>query len=184
MKKLSLLFYGQLRKRYGGYSQYQLCAMSKAAGILAARRKSIKRGFPTRTPYLSNPLLISCYGFKVEGGNLIIHVDAETFESIALNYHSRALLSDPALRVRSFTLTPECLSLCVSKNVKEIGEEELGGTVGVDRNLRNLAVGDAHRVTYYNMTTVVDIGENTWRIIRSIKRADVRIRRTIASKHG
>ena len=40
-KRLSLLLYGPLRKGYGGYSQYQLCAMSKAAGILSARNKSI-----------------------------------------------------------------------------------------------------------------------------------------------
>ncbi len=38
MRKLSLLSYGQL-KRYGGYSGYRLCAISKAAGILSARRK-------------------------------------------------------------------------------------------------------------------------------------------------
>ncbi len=94
MKKLCLLSYGELRKHYGGYSQYALNAISKAAGILAARRKSIKRGFLTRTPYLSKPVLVSCYGFRVEGGNLIIHLDAGTFESIHLDPHCMSLLSD------------------------------------------------------------------------------------------
>jgi hypothetical protein len=49
MKKLSLLCYAQLKK-YRVYSAYRLTAISKAAGILSARRKSIKRGFFARSP--------------------------------------------------------------------------------------------------------------------------------------
>src|SRR5208282_4273202 len=79
MKKLSLLSYGQL-KQYRGYSRYKLCAISKAAGILSARRKSIKRGFPTRTPYVRKPQLVSCYGFRLENGSLIIHLEGDSFE--------------------------------------------------------------------------------------------------------
>jgi hypothetical protein len=92
MKKLCLLSYGELRNRYGGYSQYTLNAISKAAGILSARRKSIRRGFLTRTPRLSKPVLVSCYGFKIESGNLIIHLDAETFESIPLRAYPKIIL--------------------------------------------------------------------------------------------
>jgi hypothetical protein len=44
MKKLSLLCYSHL-KRYELYSDYRLTAISKAAGILSSRRKSVKRGF-------------------------------------------------------------------------------------------------------------------------------------------
>ena len=57
MKKLSLLCYGQLKK-YSVYSAYRLTAISKAAGILSARRKSIKSGFLARSPYASRPLLV------------------------------------------------------------------------------------------------------------------------------
>jgi len=183
MKKLSRLSYGQLRNRYGGYSQYALCATSKAAGILSARRKSIRRGFRTRTPYLSRPVLVSCYGFKVENGDLIIHLDDKKLESIPLNSHTRAILSDAALSVRSFTLTEESVSLCISKEVK-VMEADITGTVGIDRNLRNLTVGNEQLVTFYDVTKVVDIGEDTRSIIRSFKRADIRIRRKIASKYG
>jgi len=183
MKKLSLLSYGELGKRYEGYSQYRLNAISKAAGILSARRKSITRGFHTRTPYLSRPLLVSCYGFKIEDGNLVIHLNAETLESIPLNSHTKLLLSNPALKVRSFTLTGESLSLCVSKDVR--GKEgEPAGTVGVDRNLRNLTVRNWQMVTCYDMTKVVDIGKSTRNIVRSLKRSDVRIRRSLSSKYG
>jgi putative transposase len=185
MKKLSLLSYLELRKRYGGYSQYALCAISKAAGILSARKKSVRRGFPTKTPYISRPMLVSCYGFKVDGSSLIIHLDGETFEWIPLNAHTRWLLSDPELRVCSFTLTEEAVSLCVSKEVKEIRMEEVTGTLGVDRNLRNLAVGDGGQlVTFYDMAEPIRVGESTVDVVSSFTRNDVRIRRRIASKYG
>jgi putative transposase len=146
MKKLSLISYTELRRRYGGYSEYALCAISKAAGILSARKKSIRRRFPTKAPYLSRPVLVSCYGFKVDNGSLIVHLDGETFESIPLNAHTRALLSDLTLRVCSFTLTEESVSLCVSKEVKEMDAGEVTGAVWIDRNLRNLTVGDGQRL--------------------------------------
>jgi putative transposase len=185
MKKLSLMLYTELRRRYGGYSQYGLCAISKAAGILSARKKSIRRGFRTKSPYVSRRVLVSCYGFKVVDGCLRVHLDTETFESIPLNAHTKAILSDSTLKIRSFTLTEESVSLCVSKEVREMGAGEVRGAVGVDRNLRNLAVGDARQlVTFYDMTEVVRIGENTRDVVSSFKRNDVRIRRQIASKYG
>jgi hypothetical protein len=122
MKKLSLLAYGDLRTRYGGYSQYALCAISKAAGILSARRKSMRRGYPTKRPYLSKLGLVSCYGFNLADGcaSLIIHLDAKTFETIPLSNHTRAVLtsSDPLTKVRAFTLTQGSLSLCIAKELQ------------------------------------------------------------------
>lgn len=71
MKKLSALAYHQLEK-HEIYSKYKLCAISHAAGILANRKKSIKRGLKPRQPYATRPMLISCYGFKIIGGALKI----------------------------------------------------------------------------------------------------------------
>ncbi len=56
--------------------------------------------------------------------------------------------------------------------------------IGIDRNLRNLTVGNRSQVTYYDMTKIVKIGENTKDIVGSFKRNDVRIRTKIASKYG
>src|SRR5467141_2361968 len=42
LRKLSLLSYSQLAQ-YDSPSCYKLCAISRAAGILAARNKSVKR---------------------------------------------------------------------------------------------------------------------------------------------
>jgi hypothetical protein len=52
-KRLSLLCYGQLKK-YKIYSAYRLTAISKAAGILSARKKSMKRGFFAKSPVSPN----------------------------------------------------------------------------------------------------------------------------------
>src|SRR5713101_10198699 len=54
LRKLSLLSYNQLAQ-YDSPSYYKLCAISRAAGILAARKKSLKRGYAIRTPYAVRP---------------------------------------------------------------------------------------------------------------------------------
>jgi len=73
LRRLSLLSYNQLA-HYDSPSYYKVCAISRAAGILAARKKSLRRGFPTREPYTVRPQLLSCYGFKVRNGRLEIPV--------------------------------------------------------------------------------------------------------------
>jgi putative transposase len=178
MKKLSLLAYGGLR-RYECFSQYRLCAISKAAGILSSRRKSINRGFPTKVPYLSKPGLVSCYGFKIGDGSLVVHLGADTFESIPLTAYSLKVLSDPSLKVRSFTLTETTLSLCISNEVQ--GMRELTSAVGIDRNLTNITSGNDESIIYYDMTGAADIAENTRSIVKSFKRNDVRIQRSLSS---
>ena len=64
----------------------------------------------------------------------------------------------------------------------EVGE--LTSTVGVDRNLRNITVGNQEKVTFYGITKIVEVAENTREIIGSFKRNDVRIRQRLSSKYG
>ncbi len=180
MKRLSILSYGKL-KRYGGFSGYRLNAISKAAGIIAARKKSIRRGYPTKTPVLSRPHLVSSYGFKVEDGKLRFPLKTGEFQFISLTPHTLQVLSEPNLRIRSFTLSETSLSLCIAKQVSEI---ECEGTVGVDRNLRNLTVGNERRAVQYGLSKALKIAETTTRIIGSFKRDDVKVRRRLASKYG
>jgi putative transposase len=182
MKKLSLLCYRHL-KRYEVNSAYRLTAISKAAGIHSARRKSIKRGFFTKSPYVSRPFLVSCYHVKIQDGRLRVQLGDGRREYIPLNAHTLSVLSDTTLRISSFTLTGASLSICISKEMN-VEPREPTGTVGIDRNLRNLTVGNEERVTYYDMTKVVQIAENTRSIVRSFKRNDVRIRQSISSKCG
>ncbi len=180
MKRLSILSYGKL-KGYGGYSGYRLNAISKAAGILASRKKSIRRGYPTKTPALSKPFLVASYGFIVEDGKLGFPLGRGLFQQIALTPHTLQVLSEADLRIRSFTLTKESLSLCIAKQVPEV---ECEGTVGVDRNLRNLTVGNEHHVVQHSLSKTVRIAETTTRIVGSFKRDDVKVSRRIASKYG
>src|SRR5256886_11859746 len=64
LRKLSLLSYNQLAQ-YDSPSCYKLCAISRASEILAARKKSLKRGFATRTPYAVRQQIVSCYRFRL-----------------------------------------------------------------------------------------------------------------------
>jgi len=180
LKRLSTLSYRQL-KGYKCPSAYRLAAISRAAGILASRKKSLRRGYPTKTPYMSKLVLISCYGFKIEVGNLRIPLGERKFEFIPLTPHLVRILSDPLLNVRSFTLNETIVSLCFSKEVVKV---KCSGTVGVDRNLRNLTMGNQNQVTRFDLSDAVRIADTTRRIISSFKRDDDRIREELSSKYG
>lgn len=90
---------------------------ARAAGILASRKKSIRRGVPTKSPYAVKQFLTSCYGFKIEKTTLKIPIGDRKFFDIPLNKHTVDILSEPDLRVRSFTLTTITVSLTISKKV-------------------------------------------------------------------
>ncbi len=180
LKMLSLLSYRELAG-YASPSCYKLCAISRAVGILASRKKSIRRGFAAKTPYAVKPQLISFYGFRIENGLLRVPLGGRRYQDVRLTAHTLEVLSDPGLRVRSFTLTPNAISLTISKEVAEI---ECSNTAGIDRNLRNLTYGNEERTVRYDLDEAVNIAERTRRILASFRRDDVRIRQKIAAKYG
>ena len=180
LRRLSLLSYNQLA-RYDSPSCYKLCAISRAAGILAARNKSVKRGFPTRTPYAFRQQLVSCYGFKIENGGLQIPVSRGKRFSIPLTKHVLEVISQPGLEVRSFTLTQNRLILCIARGAPLL---ECNSTVGVDRNLRNLTVGNDDQTRHYDLSKCVRIANTTVRVVASFTRDDDRIKTRIASNYG
>ena len=180
LRKLSLLSYNQLAQ-YDSPSYYKLCAISRAAGILASRKKSLKRGFPTREPYTLRPQLVSCYGFRVRNGWLEIPVARGKRFRLALTKHTLSVISQPGVKPRSFTLTRNRLSLSIAKESPSI---ECASTVGVDRNLRNLTVGNDEETREYDLSKTMRVASTTMRIVASFKRDDAKIRRAIASKYG
>ncbi|TMI32154.1 IS200/IS605 family element transposase accessory protein TnpB, partial [Candidatus Bathyarchaeota archaeon] len=91
------------------------------------------------------------------------------------------VISQPGVTVRSFTLTLNRLSLCIARDVVKL---ECTSTVGVDRNLRNLTVGNEEETSHYDLSESVRVASTTVRIVASFKRDDARIRTVIASKHG
>src|SRR3989454_7631836 len=155
--------------------------MSRAAGILAARKKSLRRGLPSRTPYAVRQQLVSCYVFKTKNGGLEIPVARGKRLSIPLAKYTLNMISQLGVKVRSCTLTLNRLSLCISRDVAPI---ECASTVGVDRNLRNLTVGNEQGTSHYDLSETVRIASTTMRIVASFKRDDSRIRTVIASKYG
>ncbi|MCI0563208.1 MAG: transposase, partial [Nitrososphaera sp.] len=181
MKALCKLSYSQL-KRYDSISYYKLCAISHAAGILANRKKSLKRGYEPKRPYAKKPLLISCYGFKLADGKLRVPLGDKQYHDIPLNGYVKQILSKPSIRNRSFLLTPKSLSICYSK--EDVRQIECDSVIGVDRNLANVTLGSCHDMKQYDLSKTVDIAENTRSIIKSFKRNDVRTRKKLYSKYG
>lgn len=180
LKRLSVLCYPSLR--YDIISYYKLHAISKAAGILANRKQSIRRGYPTKIPYMKRSLLISSYGFKVENDILKVPLGDREYFDIPLNSYVKGILSDPTIIVRSFTLAANnTVSICYSKQVEEI---EYTRTVGVDRNLANVTYGNDERIIMFDVSQAVFVAENTRSVTRSFRRNDVRIRRMITDKYG
>src|SRR6267143_685047 len=180
LRRLSELSY----KALAGYrcpSYYKLGAISRAAGILAARKKSMRRRMPTRTPYSFKPQLASCYGFKIKDKTFSLPIGGGRTFSILLNRHTLEILSDGNLRVKSFVLTPSTISLCVTKEVANV---ECIDMAGVDRNLRNLTCGNERCISRYDLSKAAEIAATTTSITSSFKRNDARIRHKIASKYG
>lgn len=180
MKKLCSLAYKQLAN-YNIISYYKKCAISHAAGILANRKKSIRRGMNPRRPYAARPLLVSCYGFKIIDAALKIPLGNRQYYSISLNGYVRKVLSDSLFKIHSFTMTKDSVNICYSR---EVAEFEYASIAGVDRNLRNLTVGDCHQIKQYDLSKAVDVAENTHSIMKSLKRNDIRIRRKLYAKYG
>src|SRR3989440_2544111 len=180
LRRLSLLPYNQLAK-YDSPSYYKLCAISRAAGILAARKKSVRRGYATRTPYAVRPQLVSCYGFKIENGYLRIPASRRTRFCIPLTKHVLEIISQPGVKVRSFTLSQTRLCLYIARDPPVVN---CASTVGVDRNLRNLTVGNDQETSRYDLSKCVRIANTTVRIVASFTREDDRIRTAIASRYG
>jgi putative transposase len=180
LRTLSNLSYPKLG-RYSIYSRYKLSSISHAAGILANRKKSIKRGLQPRNPHAKRRLLTTCYGFKITDGFLRVPIGSKRYFDIPLNNHVKAILSDSSVEVRSFTITVDSLTLCISREVEAV---ECENVEGVDRNLRNITVGNMNKVVQFDLAKTIEISENTRSITSSFKRNDARMRRKLYQKYG
>lgn len=180
MKRLSVLSYRQLG-RHKIHSIYKLCAISKAAGILVSRKKSIRRGFKVKRPYLSRLMASGYRYFKVINGLLLIPLGDHKYFRIQLNAHVQEILSETGITMRSFSLTKTTATICYSKNIDQI---KTIGVAGVDRNLRNIAYANPKVGILYDVTKATEIVDNTQSIVRSFKRNDVRIRTALYAKYG
>jgi putative transposase len=177
--KLTKLCYHELAN-YDVYSVYKICAISHAAGILANRKTSIRRGLEPRQPYAKRPLLATYTGFKIADGILKVPLGDRQYFDISLNSYIKGILSDPSL---SPVYHVDCWQYSQHLHL-EVAEIECACLKGVDRNLRNLTIGNCRQVEQYDLSKAVDIVENTRSITKSFERNDVRIRRKLYVKYG
>ena len=180
LKKFSSLHYKDLNE-FDIQSKYKLTAMSQAMGRLAQMKRDIKKGRTPKSPYVSKPYLVSCYGFKVNGMLLVIPTGDRNYQHVLLNSHTLEILSDKSLKVKSFTITPTSLSLSIQKEVKQIIPEN---TIGIDRNLRNIAISTKDGSIMYKTNKLLSIKENTSHVISSFKRLDVRVKKHFQQRLG
>jgi putative transposase len=101
--------------------------------------------------------------------------------SIPLTKHVLEVISQLGVKVRSFTLTRNRLGFCIARDAPLV---QCNSTVGVDRNLRNLTVGNDHETSHYDLSKCVRIAKTTVRIVASFTRDDDRIRTGLASRYG
>jgi putative transposase len=183
LKRLSLFAYSTMKRDYPSVpSYYRLTAISKAAGILSSRKKSQRRGNVVKEPYLKKPLLVSCYHFRIKDNSLSFRIYKKgKIVRIPLTSHTIQTIEKEGIEVRSFTLTPTCLSLSIRKEVAIYKPERF---LGIDRNASNVSCGNMEKVVLFDVKKVEEIAKSTRDVMRSFKRNDVRIRRTLATKYG
>ncbi len=177
LKKFSSLFYHEL-DCYQIQSKYKLTAISQACGRLTQMKRSIKKGIRTRSPFVSKPYLVSCYGFKINGMLLSFPIANREFVSIVLNSHTLDKLSE-RIQPRSFTITPTSLSVSVQKEVEELIVENV---IGIDRNLRNVTISTQYGPVMYKTSKLLSIKENTMHVIATFRRNDRRVKNKFYSQ--
>lgn len=114
LKKFSSLHYKDLSK-FDIQSKYKLTAMSQAMGRLSQRKRDMKKGRTPKSPYISKPYLVSCYGFKITGMLLSFPISNDDKFLVKLNEYITSQLENA--EPRSFTITPNSISISVRKQV-------------------------------------------------------------------
>lgn len=180
LKKLSSFAYHKLMD-YDIPSYYKLTAISQACGRLSQMKRDIKKGRKPKSPFVQKSYLVSCYGFKINGMLLSFPVRNREFANILLNEHTAKVLSDIMITPRSFTITPQSISISIAKNVELI---EIQSTIGIDRNLRNVTFGNDEKIIQVNTSDLLKIKENYTHVKSTCTRDDHRIRKKVYGKLG
>lgn len=178
LKKFSSLHYKDL-SQFEIQSKYKLTAMSQAMGRLAQRKRDMKKGKILKSPYVSKPYLVSCYGFKITGVLLSFPISNDDKFLVKLNEYTMSQLED--VEPRSFTITPNSISISVRREVVQIMPENV---IGIDRNLRNVTISTDDGTVMYKTNKLLSIKENTSHVLSSFKRFDVRVKRHFQQRLG
>ncbi|MHB8601779.1 MAG: RNA-guided endonuclease InsQ/TnpB family protein [Nitrosotalea sp.] len=178
LKKFSSLHYKDL-SQFDIQSKYKLTAMSQAMGRLAQRKKDMKKKRTPKSPYVSKPYLVSCYGFTITGMLLSFPISNDDKFLVKLNEYTTSQLENA--EPRSFTITPNSISISVRKQVEQVIPEN---AIGIDRNLRNVTISTSNESIMYKTNKLLSITENTSHVLSSFKRFDVRVKRHFQQRLG
>ena len=184
-------------------SYYIPPAITKATAMVKNYRKSVRReemrakqkknggSKPKRKPrnikipHVDRRMLASHYGFRISDDNMIIPVSTEKHgrehEIIMLNRHVSSLINRNGVHARSFTLTPDVLSISIERFPETI---ECDSTAGIDRNLRNVTVGNELHQESYDLSEIVRIKRRYRNRSSRPMRNDRRIQQKIREKYG
>ena len=184
-------------------SYYIPPAITKATAMVKNYRKSVRReemrakqkknGGPKpkrkprniKIPHVDRRMLASHYGFRISDDNMIIPASTERYgrehETIMLNRHVSSVISMDGIHARSFTLTPHMLSISIERIPETI---ECDSTAGIDRNLRNVTVGNELHQESYDLSEIVKIKRRYRNRSSRPMRNDRRIQQKIREKYG
>ena len=139
----------------------------------------------TKVPHVDRRMLASHYGFRISDDNIIIPASTERYgrehETIMLNRHVSSLINRNGIHARSFTLTPDVLSISIERFPETI---ECDSTAGIDRNLRNVTVGNELHQESYDLSEIVRIKRRYRNRASHPMRNDRRIQQKIREKYG
>jgi len=135
-----------------------------------------------KEPYTRRLQLVTCYGFKIRNGKLLLPLRHRQSISIPLNAHTTSIISHPGLIPRSITLTESRLAITYAKELVPIYPK---GAIALDRNLNNVTSAASDRsIQVFNLARGTEIKELYREIKSHVKRNDRSVRREIFAKYG
>lgn len=162
-------------------TSYKLYAIVEALYRLKSYKSVLKKNKRVRVPYVKKPYLTNGYYFHVNNMLLTIPNKRWIPKHILLNEFVSKKLSDVDTKIISFSISLKSLSIRYSKNIKTIKCESV---IGIDRNLRNVTVGNNSFMTIYKTNKLLSMKENTIHARAGFKRNDYRMLRKQFQKYN
>ncbi|HZY47450.1 MAG TPA: IS200/IS605 family accessory protein TnpB-related protein, partial [Candidatus Bathyarchaeia archaeon] len=176
LKSLSLAAYQRL-KIYRTRSEYRLCAISRAAGILK-NYLNLSKKLRVREPYCGRASVTICYGIKIKDNQLYLPGGFHLY----LNDYVLRTLGQPGIRVRSATLTVSKIGVSYSREVQMV---KLEGMMSIDNNLGNVTAADSlGNILVHDLSKVTMVKSAARQAMAGFTRDDRRIRPRIFGKYG
>ncbi len=188
---LSKKVYFKLSKSFKVPSYYYVESINKAVGIVKNYNKLLRKREKfsgnkklkkdVRKPLIRNPFLSTYFGFKIKDNCLLIPVGVRDFESIPLNDYVQSKIKEKGVKVHSFTLNQKNLGLTIGKEFQPV---ECLNTLGVDRNINNMTIGNEEHHMSFDLSAIPKIKRRYKNKLKRFTRNDVRIRKKLFAKYG